>query len=496
MRLAGLDIGTTGCKISVYNINGEFLGRIYRDYPNTRTTSLHEIDASLIWKAIQEILGEASAKWPDIGSIGVTSFGETFVLLDKNDQPLCHSMLYTDPRGADECEWLSAKLGRSTIARITGLNPHPMYSIPKMMWVKKHKPEVWPKVKRICLMKDYIVYLMTGKSQIDYSLASRTMAFDIKQLSWNDEIFDAAGIDKDLLSEPVPIGACAGAVKPEISESLGLNPSMLIVSSGQDQVAAAVGSGIFDEDIAVDGAGTVECITPVFRSISDYDSMINGGYAIVPYVETGKYVCYAFSFTGGAAVQWFTENLAGYAANRAAEKGMSLYKYFDEYASPSGPTGLLVLPHFAGAATPHMDYNAKAAIVGLTLSTTQADIFNAIMEGVCYEMRLNMEQLKEAGIEFKKLRATGGGANSRVWMQMKADILNLPITSLNSVEAGGAGAAMMAGVAVGVFFDLRQAAGVMVDEKETFMPRKEIHEGYSTIYQKYKTLYASIKSYF
>ena len=496
MLLAGLDIGTTGCKISVFSTGGEFLGRVYRDYPNTRTTSQHEIDAVLIWKAVQEVLTEASAKWPDIGSIGVTSFGETFVLLDKNDQPLSPSMLYTDPRGAEECEWLSAKLGRDIIAGITGLNPHPMYSIPKLMWVKRHKPEIWSNVGRVCQMKDYIVYLLTGNAQIDYSLASRTMAFDIKQLIWNDQIFDAAGIDKALLSAPVPIGTCAGTVKPEIAKSLGLNPKMLVVSSGQDQVAAAVGSGIFDEDVAVDGAGTVECITPVFRDIENYDSMINNSYAIVPYIEDGKYVCYAFSFTGGAAVQWFTENLAGYAANHAAKKGMNIYKYFDEYASPSGPTGLLVLPHFAGAATPHMDYNAKAAIVGLTLSTTQADIFNAIMEGVCYEMRLNVEQLTGAGIEFKKLRATGGGANSRVWMQMKADILNLPVTSLSTVEAGGAGAAMMAGVAAGVFADLREAAGVMVEEKETFVPRGGFIDGYSFVYEKYKGLYASLKPYF
>ena len=494
MLLAGLDVGTTGCKISAFGAEGEFLGRVYRDYQSSRTASEHEIDVLLIWKAVQEVLLEASARWPSIGSIGVTSFGETFVLLDKDDRPLDVSMLYTDPRGANECEWLSEKIGRDVISRITGLNPHPMFGISKMMWKKKHKPEIWHNVKRICLVKDYIVYLLTGKAQIDYSLASRTMAFDIKKLKWSDEIFDASGIDKKLLSSPVPIGTCAGTVKQGIAESLGLKPGTLIISSGHDQVAAAVGSGIFDEDIAVDGAGTVECIAPVFSDVSNFESMIDSGYAMVPYVEAGKYVCYAFLFTGGAAVNWFLENLAGYADLKAKELGKSVFGYFEEHASL--PTGLLVLPHFAGAATPHMDNKAKAAIVGLTLSTTQADLFNAIMEGVCYEMRLNIEHLNEAGVYFKKMRATGGGANNRIWMQMKADILNMPITTLGTVEAGGTGAAMMAGVASGLFPDLRLAAKIMVSKSRTYLPRKEIHDSYTVIYQKYRNLYASLRPFF
>ena len=496
MLLAGLDIGTTGCKISAFNAGGEFLGRVYRDYPISRTASEHEVHVLQIWKSVQEVLRAASTKWSNIGSIGVTSFGETFVLLDKDDKPLDNSMLYTDSRGAEECEWLASKVGNNTISRITGLNPHPMFSISKMMWTKKHKPDVWHSVKRICLIKDYIVYLLTGKAQIDYSLASRTMAFNIKKLNWSDEILSASGIDKSLLSSPVPIGTCAGVVKPNIAESMGLEPGTLIVSSGHDQVAAAVGSGVFDEDIAVDSAGTVECITPVFTEVSNFDCMTRDGYSMVPYVEAGKYVCYAFLFTGGAVVNWFLENLAGYADLQAKEQGKSIYAYFEEYTSQTLPTGLLVLPHFAGAATPHMDNNAKGAVVGLTLSTTLADMYNAIMEGVCYEMRLNIEHLNEAGIKFKKLRATGGGANNQVWMQMKADILNIPITSLHSVEAGGTGAAMMAGVAAGLFKDLRMAAKIMVTENETYFPRKDIHDSYNVFYQKYKNLYVSLKPFF
>jgi xylulokinase len=487
--LAGLDIGTTGCKVAVYRPDGEYLGRVYRDYPHARTAKEHEVEPALVWKGVREVLTEAAAKWPDIKAVGVTSFGETFVLLDERDQPLRNAMLYTDSRGEEECNRLCEMLGREKLARITGINPHPMYSIAKLMWVKKHCPDDYAKTCHICLMEDYIIYLLTGTAQIDYALATRTMAFDIRCLAWSKEVLDAAGIDMNLFSKPVPTGSAAGTLKPLLSDELGLSPHTLFVSAGHDQVAAAVGSGVFEEGAAVDGAGTVECITPVFSGIPESESLIRGSYAIVPHVEKGKFVCYAFSFTGGAAVKWFVDNLAGY----AEEKGSIVYRQLEGSEPLNAPTGLLVLPHFAGAATPYMDYGSKAAILGLTLSTTRQELYCAIMEGVCFEMRINMERLKEAGITFHSLRATGGGANSRVWMQMKADVLGVPVTALHSGEAGSAGAAMMAGVEAGIFSDLRSAARIMVVERETFKPRSEMYKKYTEIYHRYEKLYAAVR---
>ena len=157
------------------------------------------------------------------------------------------------------------------------------------------------------------------------------------------------------------------------------------------------------------------------------------------------------------------------------------------------PTGILVLPHFAGAATPYMDVGSKGAVVGLTLEHNTADLYRGMMEGVVYEMMLNMEHLAKAGIHPEKLRATGGGASSKVWMQMKADMLNMPITSLGSAEAGAAGCAMMAGIAAGVFEGLKEAARALVTEKEVYYPRKEQHEAYMKYYNKYKGLYQAVR---
>jgi xylulokinase len=157
------------------------------------------------------------------------------------------------------------------------------------------------------------------------------------------------------------------------------------------------------------------------------------------------------------------------------------------------PTGLLVLPHFAGAATPYMDTGSKGAILGLTTATTAAEIYRACMEGVAYEMRLNYEALSDSGIHFARLNATGGGAKSRVWMQMKADILNLPITALKTADAGTVGSAMLTGIAVGLFRDLDDAADRMVQEMETYAPRAEMHEKYMKIYERYRAVYSAVR---
>lgn len=488
MALGGLDIGSTGCKVTVYDEEGNYLYRTYRDYPVSRKTGEHEVMAEDIWKGVREVLADAGSHYPDLKALGVTSFGESCVLLDEEDRPIRAVLLYTDPRGSEECRELEAALGREKLERITGVAPHSMYSLPKLMWIRKHRPEQFGRAKRILMMEDYIIYMLTGSAVIDYSLATRSMGFDIRALEWSQEVFQAAGIDSGLFSRPVRSGTPAGTVRPEMAKALGLPEGLLLVPAGHDQAAAAVGAGVFKADRAVDMAGTVECITPVFEGIPEDRRIYDGGYAIVPYVIPGNYVTYAFTFSGGALVSWFINNFAKEEKRRAKELGCSVYELLEE-GMKDGPTGILVLPHFAGAGTPYMDGGSKGAVVGLTLDHSASDLYRAMMEGVTYEMMLNMERLAEAGIRPQKLRAAGGGAASAVWMQMKADMLNLPIVSLGNAEAGAAGCAMLAGVAAGVYKDLGEAARTMLKEKDTYLPRQEMHEAYQEYYEKYRRLY-------
>ena len=471
MKIAGLDIGTTGCKLTVFSEEGKDIDRAYLDYPVTRGGSEHEVDAESIMEGVLSVLSAMAEKYPDIRGIGVTSFGETFVFTDGAGKPLHRAMLYTDPRGREECLELTEKMDGRRIAAITGLRPHEMYSLPKMMWIKKHRPQIYGQAKHAFLMEDYVVFQLTGKAQIDYSLATRTMAFDIASLGWSRELFELAGIDVSLMSEAVPVGTSAGNVLPGIARQTGLSEKTQIVSISHDQVAAAVGAGVFDAQTAVEGAGTVECITPVYEGLPPSDVMYNGNFSVVPYVIPGRYVCYAFSYTGGALIQWCVDTLAKKEKELAAESGISVHEYLErEYVREHGegssdkPSGILVLPHFAGAASPYMDTGSMGALIGLTAAHTVSDIYRACMEGVAYEMLVNLEWLKGSGIHFKMLHATGGGARSAVWTQMKANILNVPFTTLATANAGTVGSAMLTGIAVGCFQNLDEAAAHMVEK--------------------------------
>ena len=502
MRIAGLDIGTTGCKLTVFDEEGRELDKSYRDYPVKRNVSGHEIDVTALMEGVYAVIGEMAGKYPDIGGIGVTSFGETFVMTDEKGTPLAPAMLYTDPRGREECAELVEKKGLEKIARITGVTAHEMYGLPKILWRKKHDPEVYGKTKHIFQMEDYVVFSLTGNAQIDYSLATRSLAFDINALSWSDEMLDAAGVDKALFSKPVPSGTDAGVISAYVAKKTGLSVNTHIVSISQDQVAACVGAGAFEGRTAVDGAGTVQCLTPVFDGMPDVAKMMPGKYVIVPHVIPGKYVTYAFSYTGGALMQWCTSNLAKKEKELGASEHISVNEYLErEYAAnreklgldPDGPSGMLTLPHFAGAATPYMDTGSKGAILGLTTDSRVSDIYRSCMEGVTYEMYLNYKNVVKAGAKPEMIHATGGGAHSAVWMQMKADMLGLPVTALSTVDAGTVGSAMLTGVAIGVFKSLDEAASKMVERKRTYEPRSDYHSKYLEAYEKYEKLYDAVR---
>ena len=202
---------------------------------------------------------------------------------------------------------------------------------------------------------------------------------------------------------------------------------------------------------------------------------------------------FAFSYTGGALIQWCVNTFARAEQDEAKQQGISVNTLLEQQYEKQEPTGLLVLPHFAGAATPYMDTGSRGAILGLTTGTTLPEIYRACMEGVAYEMRLNYDALADSGIRFTKLHATGGGAKSRVWMQMKADILNLPIISLKTADAGTVGSAMLTGVAMGVFRDLAEAAAIMVRQMETYQPDPRRHEQYMQIYERYRKVYSAVR---
>jgi xylulokinase len=486
MVVMGLDVGTTGVKSVVYD-GGKALASAYCEYGGGGAV----LDPETLWLGVRRVIREAAGKAPP-AVIGISSFGESFVPVDAYGRALDEILLYTHKSGAEACGELETRLGES-LAETAGARAHPMYTLPKLMWLRKRKPDVFSRMASCLLIEDYIIFRLTGRKATDYSLAARTLAFDIRRKAWSPAILEAAGMNAGLFPEPLPPGTIVERVRPEVCEELGLPRGTKVSTGGHDQVCAAVGAGALAPGASANGMGTVECVTPVFDRPETGEPMRRGGYACVPFATEGNYATYAFCFTGGALLKWYRDRFAAREAAEAKRSGTSAYALLDAQVGKR-PSGLLLLPHFAGAGTPWMDDRALGAIAGLTLDTEPVDIYRAIMEGVAYEMRLNLEMLGEAGIEAGELRATGGGASSPVWLQIKADILNRRITALEDCQAGAVGCVALAAKASGEFTSLGEAVACCSKPGKVYEPDARRAEEYRGYYEKYRLMYGAVKA--
>ncbi|MDR0831769.1 MAG: hypothetical protein LBM99_02595 [Bacillales bacterium] len=469
MKIAGLDIGTSSCKLSIFAENGEPLSSFSFKYDIQRNLSEHEIDANVLKDAVFNVLKEADKQYNDINGLGITSFGETFVLLDNDDKVLCNSILYTDNRGKEQLNLLIAKLGEKSIKDITGLYPHEMYSISKLMWIKENNPEVFAKVKKILLIEDYVAYLLTGIRQISYSLASRTMCFDINNFTWSLEILKIAGIEADLFSKPVQTGTKVGFIK------LPFLKNTEVVSVGHDQIAAIIGTGANQVGDTVDGGGSVQCFSYIVDKKTK-DSYDFGKYCFTPFLVPDTYVLFVFIYAGGALLKWCSQIVS---------------KSFVELESEIKPSGLLILPHILGAGTPYMNIEAKGAILGLTSNTTEKDIYQGCLEGIAYELKLNEEILNKNKVYSKKILATGG-ANSLMFLKIKSKILKRSFVRYENKDVGTIGCIMSVGMALNIFKSYEEACQKLIKVKDVvscFDDKKE----YLSYYKKYKKVYQRIK---
>ncbi len=488
MYIGGIDVGTSGCKIAVFDKNGALCEVFYEEYEVTRKGGHHEVNFNVIFDNVKKVLKSAALKYKLV-SVGVTSFGETFAMLDKDDNIIAPSMLYTDVRGESECKYLENALSAETIALKTGVMPHSMYSLPKVMWIKNNMPDAYAKADKVLLGEDYVVYMLTGNRQIDYSLAARTLAFNIRELAYDDEILSAVGVDKALFSTPVKAGTVAGNLKAELKNELGIDYDITVVNGCHDQIAAMTGSGVFSADTAMDGIGTVECMTFITDTVPNDAEFYKGGYSVVPHIN-GKYACYALSFAGGATLKWFRDNIVPLEHAQCKANGTDIYAELDKKVKDD-PTGILILPHFAGAATPYMDSFATATVTGLTFEHDRYDIYKALMEGTSFEMLLNLDYFGEKIKIPQNIRASGGGSMSDVWLQIKADILNIEVIALDCSQIGAAGTAMLAGKAMGVYTE--DVLKTMAPTRKVFTPNLNKHNVYKQMYKKYSRIYDALK---
>ena len=472
MIIAGLDIGTTGSKFSIFD-GGHLLDSYYESYPSLRNNNIQTIDVVSIKQSVFSLVEKAISSYPDLKAIGVTSFGEAFVLLDKEDNILFDCMLYTDPRGEKEARYLKEKYGDEYFSKVTGQVVQPMFSISKILYIKNNYPDIYNKADKILLIEDYVVYLLSGICQIDYSLAARTQCFDVKNKKWDTKLLNDLGIDSNLLSTVVPTGTIAGPMKG--------HKDIQIVSVAHDQIANLIGSGAINPMTAADGLGTCECLTPIFPKTADINALAKYGYGMIPFLDSDDYCCYALTNTAGALNNWVIETFYN---GQNEEKSFSFANKFLKEA----PNSLFVLPYFAGSGTPY-NTNSLGTIVGLDLGSKKEDIYQAAVECLCLENNLNVSYLEKMGVQIKEVFASGGGSKNDMWLQIKADVLNIPIHQLEDTNAGSVGTAIIMGVSLGLFKDYKEGVSKLVKVKKTFYPNPQYVSLYEKKYKQYIKLY-------
>jgi len=338
-----------------------------------------------------------------------------------------------------------------------------------------------------------LVMLKLGlEPRLDWSLAGRTMAFDVVNKCWSQEMLDTAGVSSDMFAEPVRPGSVVGEISAVASEQTGLPKGCLVVAGGHDQPMNALGAGVITEGMAVDGMGTVECITVAFNQPVLTESMRTHNYCCYPHTCGDLYASLAFNYSSGAVLRWFRDNFSKAQVQEAERSGEDVYELMLADL-PEGPTGLLFVPYMAGSGTPYLDPLSKGVMVGLTLGCDRKSFIKGLIEGICYELNLNVEGLNDAGVNVERLRCTGGGSKSDYWLQLKADITGRECVRLNVSESGCQAAAMLAGVQAGIYDSVQDAVAALVREKRSFEPRQAEHARYQEQFAVYREVWPAVR---
>jgi xylulokinase len=498
MSLIGLDIGTTGCKAIVFAAGGHILGRASREYPiATPYPNWAEQDAEGVWQLAWACLVEATAhpavKADPPVALALSCQGEAVIPVDREGRALRPAILGMDTRTVAQNEWLAATFGPDDLFRRTGMPLHTINTLPKLLWLQAHEPEIWRAAHQFLLYEDFFLRRLGGEAIVSTCLASRTQMMDLASGAWAGDILDRCGIDVGRLATPGPLaGGPVGALRRDLAAQLGLVGEVVLATGGHDQACAALGAGVITPGLAMVSTGTAEVVEVALASPALDDRLRDGGISVYRHVVGGLYLAMTLNHSGGLLLRWYRDTLGRWQVEQAAASGQDAYDLLLARA-PAGPTGLLVLPHFAGSGTPTLDTQSKGAIVGLTFGSTQAEIAKALLEGLTYELRLNLDLLRGAGAPIAGLRAVGGGARSALWLQLKADICGLPLAVPQVTEAACLGAALLGGVAAGVFPDLGEAVAATVRLDQRITPQPAAAEAYAPRFALYQQLYPTLR---
>lgn len=496
MVLIGLDIGTTSCKAIIFNKNGKVLSEKSSEYEVIlKKDGWAEQNANLVWDSAINTLRSALKDIPSTTkkcAMSLSVQGEAIIPVNKKFNPIDKCILGMDTRCTKENDWLRKNIGEDKLFKITGMPIHTINSLPKILWLKKNKPKIFSRAYKILLYEDYFMARLTGKAVISHCLASRTQYYDYKKSDWSDDILKSCNLSRDKFAEIENLDdKLVGTITEDIKNLLNINFDIYLTSGGHDQACAALGCGVVSPGQAMVSTGTAEVIETVLDQPKLSRKLADSGISIYKHVVPGKYLVMTLNHSGGILLKWFRDELTKY------EKDGKIIcsNYNDIFKNlPKSPTNLLVLPHFSGAGTPFLDKKSKGAILGLSLTTSRAEIAKSFLEGLAFELKINIDLLLKNKIKINEINAVGGGSKSDVWLQIKSDITNVMINIPAHKDAACIGAAIKAGVGTKVFKDYSDGVSSMISITKTLKPSIPVNRVYQKRYNTYKRLYPLLKS--
>jgi len=443
--LLGADIGTTSLKCAVFDTDGNMIKSATKDYTLIVSGDDVEFPADDYVRLFEEAYNEVS-EGLTISAFSIDTQCETLIVTDENDKPLMNAIVWLDNRATKQADKIKEHFGNKRVYEVTG-QPEITATWPasKMLWLKENKPELHSKIKKVFLLEDYLLYKLTGNFVTEKTLQSSTIYFDIKNDCWWDEMLDFVGINKEWLPE-----ICDSGVK------IGEYKGATVVTSAIDQIAGAIGAGITDTSVVSEMTGTTMVVFAPSETIPEFNPE-----SIVPCHKNydGKYCLLSWTPTAGIALKWFKNNFC---------ENFD-FKQLDDIAKdvPAGSCGLTFLPYLCGSTMPKYNPEAKGAFLGLTMEHTRGHAVRSILESVASMLKANLDYL---GVTCKQIRSMGGGSSSPLWCQIKADMTGKEIAILENNETACLGSAILAGVGVGIYSDVKSVCKNIVKIKKVYKP--------------------------
>ena len=496
MSLLGIDVGTSGCRAAVFSEEGQLLALAYEEYDVQHPQlGWAELDAKQVWEGVQRNIAQVAqeAQHDPIKALSVSSLGEATVPVTRDREILGPSLLNFDARGAEYLPELRERIDDERLYRLNGNTLGNQYSLTKLKWIQQHQPDLYQQTDYFLHWSGCVSFMLGAEARVDYSLANRTLLFDIERCDWSDELLELAQLDRVKLPQTVPAGTIIGTVPPPIADRIGLPRGVTIVSGAHDQCCNGVGCGVIEPGRAMYGMGTYICMMPVFAQRREPRVMIERGLNTEHHAAPGRYVSFIYNH-GGSMVKWFRDTFAQADRTQAKSNGLDVYTQLMA-EMPDRPSSVLALPHWGPTGPPEFIDDSCGVLLGLKLETTRGDILKGLIEATTFYLRECLESLPTTGITIEDFRAVGGGSKSEAWLQIVADVMGRPVVRPQINEAGVLGAAIIAGAGCGVFSSLEYGVEAMVRLDHTFAPDEKKRAQYDERFEKYRQLWPLLRNY-